>query len=427
MRARDAFLWAAAGVSVAGATMTFGCGGGGDTEGSGGAGGASSSQHGGSSGTANGGGGSSSTETGAGGGQGGGGAPAATCPAPIQPVDTKGSTNKVGTGSAASCTEAALDAAVAMGGNVVFDCGGPATIAITQQVEIPKGMTTTIDGENVITVDGGGMTRLFHYDSGNYRVNTNVVTLQHLTLKNGKSTGTKLASNPPPCSQGYDLDGSGAAIYLRDAILHVIDVTFEGNVAATPGPDVAGGGVYGLGSLGVVIVGSTFRGNTGSNGGAVGSLNTDLTLVDDVFDDNHALGTDANSVDSQTCSAMGNEIGNGGNGGAVSIDGGSDGTLTVCGCSFTNNSGHAFGGAIFRTPDGAMMTSSFDKCTFDHNSTDAVDDIGGGGAMYFHNSALQITSSTVSNNTSALGAGALQADGTNLTLINDTWSGNTAA
>ena len=96
-----------------------------------------------------------------------------------------------------------------------------------------------------------------------------------------------------------------------------------------------------------------------------------------------------------TCSAMGNEIGNGGNGGAVSIDGGSDGALTVCGCSFTNNKSHAFGGAIFRTPDGAQMMSSFDQCTFDHNSTDVVDDIGGGGAMYFHNSALSITSSTV--------------------------------
>ena len=172
---------------------------------------------------------------------------------------------------------AALDAAVAKGGNVVFDCGGPATITLTQQVEIPKSSTTTIDGGKQITIDGGGKTRLFHYDSGNFRANTNVVTFQHITLKNGKSSGTVLPSNPPPCSQGFDLDGSGAAIFVRDAILHVIDVTFEGNASATPGPDVAGGGIYGLGSLGVFIVGSTFRNNSGSNGGAVGSLNTDLT------------------------------------------------------------------------------------------------------------------------------------------------------
>jgi len=37
----------------------------------------------------------------------------------------------VGTGTAASCTEAALDAALAGGGLVTFECGGPATIDIT--------------------------------------------------------------------------------------------------------------------------------------------------------------------------------------------------------------------------------------------------------------------------------------------------------
>ncbi len=43
--------------------------------------------------------------------------PAATCTLPAQLVDTSTPTTVVGTGTAASCTEAALDAAVAKGGS----------------------------------------------------------------------------------------------------------------------------------------------------------------------------------------------------------------------------------------------------------------------------------------------------------------------
>src|SRR5262249_49152057 len=163
-----------------------------------------------------------------------------------------------------------------------------------------------------------------------------------------------------------DLDGSGAAIFVRDGILHVIDVTFTDNHAATPGPDVAGGGVYANGSLEVVIVQSRFVGNSGSNGGAVGALHSDLTLVDDEFDSNQALGMGANYID-PSCTVNGGESGDGGNGGAVVIDGGSDGTVTLCGDRFLGNSGNALGGAIFRTPDVARQTTRIDQSTFDGN------------------------------------------------------------
>ena len=122
---------------------------------------------------------------------------------------------------------------------------------------------------------------------------------------------------------------------MRDGILHVIDVTFANNAAASPGPDVGGGAIYAIGSLGVIVVGSRFIGNSGSNGGAIGSLNSDLTLVDNSFDGNKATGSGANSIDSK-CSVNGGESGNGGNGGAVAIDGGADGTVAICGNVFTH-------------------------------------------------------------------------------------------
>jgi predicted outer membrane repeat protein len=350
--------------------------------------------------------------------------PQPTCSVPIQPADTSQPTTVVGTGSASSCTEQALDAAVAKGGVILFHCssslGGGAVIPITQTIQLPIDKDTVIDGGSSVAFDGGGATRIFSFNSPNYRATNTTVTLQHLDIIGGTATGTPIPTAPAPCSQGSNIDGSGAGIYVRDGKLHVIDVGFSNNHAASPGPDVGGGAIYAVGSLDVTVVGSRFIGNSGSNGGAIGSLNSDLTLVNDSFTTNMATGNGANSVNPATCSVDGGQIGNGGNAGAVAIDGGSDGTATVCGCLFSSNSAGALGGALFRTADGAMQSVNIDQTTFDSNTA-----VQGGGAMYIHNCNLNVTASTVSNN-SAPGAGGIQADGTKIDFVNDTFSGNSA-
>lgn len=343
--------------------------------------------------------------------------PATTCALPIQPEDTSHPTTVVGTGTPASCTEAALDAAIQKAGVITFNCGGAATIAITTEKAVSTTQDTVLDGGGTITLDAGGKTRIFKMNSANFRATRTKFAIQHIALANAKSTGTPIPQAPPPCSQGFDVDGGGAAIYVRDGVLHVVDVTFTNGAGASPGPDVAGGGIYTLGSLETIVVGSRFVGNSAANGGAVGSLNSDLKLVNNVFDANKATGTGANYIDN-TCKVNGGESGNGGNGGAVSIDGGSDGALTVCGNVFTNNQAGALG-TLFRTPDNARQTSTIDQCTFDGNTAK------GGGALYFHHSDLVITRTTFSNN-SAEGAGAIQADDTNITFENDTFYGNSA-
>jgi predicted outer membrane repeat protein len=345
--------------------------------------------------------------------------PPATCNPPIEPEDASHPTAVVGSGNASSCTEAALAGAVSAGGVITFDCGGPATVALTHTIDLPIDNDTVLDGGGIITLDGGGVTRILDFNSPNYRATKTKVTLQHMTLAHGKATGTLLAAAPAPCSQGYDLDGSGAAILVRDGILHVFDVTFEDNHAASPGPDVGGGGIYANGSLEVVVIGSRFTGNSASNGGAVGLLNSDLTLVNDLFSNNQATGSGENYIDA-TCAVGGGESGNGGNAGAVGIDGGSDGTVTICGSTFATNRAGALGGALGRTPDAAPQIMNIDRTTFDGNSA-----FTGGGAMYIHNSTLNITASTLSNNT-APGAGGVQSDATTIAFVNDTFSGNAA-
>jgi len=202
---------------------------------------------------------------------------AAICTAPFG-EDNSPTTAMVGLGTAASCTENALADALAPGGVIRFSCGGPATIAITSQKVLRADVNTTIDGQGLITLDGGGQTRLLYFYSRNFQRTRTLVTLQNLVLQNARSTGTSIPYAPPPCSQGTDIDGGGAAVFVRDGILHVWNSTFKNNTAATVGPDVAGGAIYTLGSLETTIVGSTFQTNRASNGGAIGALFGNLSL-----------------------------------------------------------------------------------------------------------------------------------------------------
>src|SRR5947209_10510046 len=87
----------------------------------------------------------------------------------------------VGTGTSASCTEAALDACLPGGGSfdgtATFACGGAATITVTSTKTISA--DTTIDGGSVITISGGGTVGVFTVNSGV------TFTVQHLTIANG--------------------------------------------------------------------------------------------------------------------------------------------------------------------------------------------------------------------------------------------------
>ena len=392
------------------------CGGAKSSDGTGGSGGGAGAVGTGGSGGSRGTGGSGGADTG---GSGGTVAPPTSCPLPLDPVDTSTPDHLVGTGSAASCSEAAFRAAAALGGKITFNCGGAATIALTQTVDLPTTLDTTIDGGNQITLDGGGKVRLLRFNDPNYRTSRVTVTLQQLALSNGRSTGTALPAAPAPCSQGTDTDGGGAAIYVRNGVLHVIDSVFANNNAPALGPDVGGGGIYALGSLGVIVEGSTFTGNSGSNSGAIGMLNSDLQVIDSVFSGNKALGSGENTIDTSKCSVRGGEIGNGGNAGAIGIDGGDDGSDTFCGDTFMDNVANELGGVLGRTPDQAEQTTSFNLCTFAGNKAK------NGGALYLHNSDLVITGSTFSGN-SATGSGAIQADGTTFDFTNVTFSGNSA-
>ena len=330
-------------------------------------------------------------------------------PARGQPADISTPTSVVGTGSAASCTFSLLQAAASKGGVITFNCGtGPVTILVTATLNLPTTKNTVIDGGNKITLDGGSAVQILRFDSANFQANTMGLTLQHITIINGKTTPTQaIPTAPAPCSQGWD-DGEGGALYMRDGYLTVIDSIFMNNQAAPLGPDTGGGAIYVLGSKnGVLIVGSTFSSNAASNAGAVGCLFAELDVYNSLFTNNTAIGHDNNNDDATKCSVINNgqnETGSGGNGGALYSDGNSV-NVTLCGDAILNNSAgvNAFGGGLFYTSNDMGGTLTIADTTMTGNtgghwtvvSTGSVTNAGT--AVGTNAKSITITNSTLQN------------------------------
>jgi hypothetical protein len=247
----------------------------------------------------------------------------------------------VGTGAAGSCTEAALDSALAGGGNITFNCGGAATITVTST----KGISadTTIDGGGVITISGGNSVGVFAVSTG---VN---FTVQNLTIANGNSAyfgggiyndGTVTVTNSTfsgNTSANPEYGGAGGGIYSGGGPLTVTNSTFSGNSAANG----VGGGIYGWGAL--TVTNSTFAGNSAYEGGGIYNYGG-LTVTNSTFSGNSAAGGGGicnDGVLTVTNTIVANSTSGGNCYGGVTSDGGyniDDGTtcgFTGTGCTTT--------------------------------------------------------------------------------------------
>jgi hypothetical protein len=341
----------------------------------------------------------------------------------------------IGTGTPASCTETALRTAAAQGGVITFNCGAsPATIAITQTIDLPNNRDTVIDGGGRVTLDAGKRARIFYFSSGNWMFNNVKVTLQRLILRNGKAPlGQYFPQDQarPRCAYGYK-DGSGGALYMRDGVLNVIDCQFYDNEAALVGPDVGGGALYVQGSRGVVIVGSRFERNRAANGGAVGMLFANPQIVNSHFENNTAEGTGMNYVEPGCPNFNHDEQGGaGGLSGAVYFDGLNDENVvyTICGTVFRNNRCNELAGALFRTPNQPVRRMLIDRSVFDGNTARQ------GGVSFIKDNDVTVRDSLFMNNRSGVnvagspvsgGAGGLWVNASSLSLVNTTFFSNSS-
>ncbi|MGD0945795.1 MAG: choice-of-anchor Q domain-containing protein [Candidatus Binatia bacterium] len=264
---------------------------------------------------------------------------------------TQGAACVVGSGTSASCTEAALNSCLPGGGSfngtVTFNCGGSATITVTATKTISS--NTSIDGGGLITISGGNSVGVFSVSTGK------TFAVQNLAIINGH-----VASRAGAIDTGSTGGGT----------LTVTNCTFSGNTTCISGSNET-----------VVITNSTFSNNstlgTGANGGAIkGGNGSTISVTGSTFSGNTASS----------------------NGGAIN----NNNVLTVTNCTFSGNSAGSSGGAIINNSSGTVtLTNS----TFSGN----VAPTGGGGVIYnsaTSASAVKVTNSILANNTGGNCAGA---------------------
>ena len=162
-------------------------------------------------------------------------------------------------------------------------------------------------------------------------------------------TGSKVTLDNISISN-HTHEKEGPALYLNgDADVTIKDCLLEGNVSTTQG-----GALFITGNSKATATGSTFKGNQGSNGGAIRvDKDSRLTLIGCNFLDNVA------------------NI----NGGAVVAVGSTD----ITSCTFNGNIAETNGGAIWAATN---PINTLSECTFESNEAAHSDIKGDGGAIY---------------------------------------------
>ena len=241
----------------------------------------------------------------------------------------------VGTGTPASCTDAALNAALAGGGLVTFNCGSRATIDISGKTIAAD---TTVDGGGAITMSGGSPA--FTIDSG-----------VEFALHNVRIAG-----------------GIGGIFAQDGASLIVTHSEFTGIIGDGP----FGQGIMMVGNGTLSVTASTFVGNTTgigltSNGPSQGSA----TVTNSTFTDNDAGNRDGGGIENVGWTlAVTNStfIGNrAGAGGGIENAGG---TLSVINCTFSGNNGQVGGGGISNIIEDGAAPVTVTNSIFSANTSD---------------------------------------------------------
>src|ERR1039458_9981202 len=170
----------------------------------------------------------------------------ACLPVAARPVSTSHPTHVIGNGTPASCTSAAVVAAVAAGGIITFSCG-PAPVTISMQATakvVNTSAEVVLDGGGKVTLSGGGVRRILYMDTCDPSQQWATshcqdqaepqLTIQNLAFTGGNSTG-----------QAYE-GGGGGAIFDRGGQLKVINSSFLGNRCDATGPDLGGAAIRAL-------------------------------------------------------------------------------------------------------------------------------------------------------------------------------------
>ena len=287
-------------------------------------------------------------------------------PAEALPEDVSSPDHVIGNGTPESCTCDEVVNVVARGGTIVFNCGpDPVTIVMDRPAKVfnDANPDIVIDGGGLITLSGGGRTRILYMNTCDPNLIWTTdhcqnqdhprLTLQNITFADGNST----------IEREYD---GGGAVWVRGGRLKIVNCRFFNNYCAGLGPDVGGAAIRVFSQYDgrpVYIVNSTFGGmegygNVGSNGGAISSIGVSWTIINCLFSHNRAIGNGGNPAERGTPG--------GGSGGAIYNDGNTM-TLTVLGTRIGYNEVNAYGSAIFFVSNDHSGTIRIDESVITNN------------------------------------------------------------
>jgi predicted outer membrane repeat protein len=299
----------------------------------------------------------------------------------------------VGTGTAASCTSAALQTALNGGGLVTFNCGPANATIITNTYVISA--NTEVDGGGKITLDGENLRQHFLVQSGVGLI------LRRITLTRGNSAdggsiynqGATTVDSVSFTDNSATSDG-GAIHNTASGALTVNNAIFSQNKA--PLAVGYGGAIFSLGSI--TVTGGVFTQNEARYGGGLfvgGSAQADVNTS--TFSTNKAqmfgggvyMNNDSSAV-TVTNSVFDKNTATSGAG--LSRSGG---TLTVQHASFTDNTAASQGGGM--NVSALANTVRVANTTFSGNIS--ADNKGGG---IYNNGTLELVNVTLKGNTNGL-------------------------
>ncbi|WP_372495133.1 hypothetical protein [Micromonospora phytophila] len=315
----------------------------------------------------------------------------ADVPAEARAVDTSRPTRTIGSGTAASCTSAAVVKAVAAGGVITFDCGPePVTIRMTATAKVrnANGPRVVLDGGGKVTLSGQGQRRILYMNTcdGAQGWTTShcqnqdhpQLTVQNLTFAEGNSTGEQ--------AEG----GGGGAIFVRGGRFKVVNSRFVRNRCDRTGPDLGGAAIRVLSQYEnkpVYVVGSTFDGGVCANGGALSSIGVTWVVLNSVLRNNRAVGTGANPAKAGTPG--------GGSGGAIYCDG-NEFTVRIAGTLIEGNKANEGGGAVFFVSNDRTGTMRIENSTLRRNPSDGFETRGYPGIFFLGARNPTVTNSKLS-------------------------------
>lgn len=321
----------------------------------------------------------------------------AAVPADGQPLDTSHPDHVVGNGTPASCTSAAVVAAVAAGGVITFSCGpDPVVITMAATAKLRNASARVVlDGGGKVTLSGGGARRILYLNTCDQAQGWTTshcqnqqypqLTVQNLTFTDGNATGL---------TADITNGGGGGAIFDRGGRLKIVHSRFTGNRCDSTGPDLGGAAVRALEQwqgMPVYVVDSTFGGAPGqggvcSNGGALSSIGVSWSVLNCVMTYNDAIGHGANPARSGTPG--------GGSGGAIYTDGNTY-TVTIQGSIIEHNTANEGGGALFYVSNDRTGTLSIRDSTLSGNPSKGFSTAGYPGIFFLGSGKPSVSGSTL--------------------------------